>query len=332
MAFGMAPPSIRAKSAHDAIRESIDALPSYTAKAVELPRNASYLTPQGAISIYGYEDMVDILKRLNKMFSASHPGFSFNLVLKGTYTAPPALTSGASAFAPMGAEFDDVDILAYRKFRRSSPVLFRIAHDSVILPAASSPLGIFVHKTNPIESLTSSQVGRIFSVGSVHGEIRTWGEAGLGGEWEERAIHSCGIPLQGALGVYMQNKFDGRPYGPKHTFVKESKDVISTVATDPAAIGFAAINLLTPEVKLVAIDAGNVAGPSRGAVEDIIAGTYAYDRHLLIYVRQPIEQWVREYLRLIFSKEGQQAIADDSRGYLPLNPREVAVELEKLNH
>jgi phosphate transport system substrate-binding protein len=39
---------------------------------------------------------------------------------------------------------------------------------------------------------------------------------------------------------------------------------------------------------------------------------------------------VKEYLRLILSLEGQRAIAAASPGYLPLNPREVADELAKL--
>ena len=40
---------------------------------------------------------------------------------------------------------------------------------------------------------------------------------------------------------------------------------------------------------------------------------------------------MKEYLRMVFSREGQQAIADDAKGYIPLNPAEVAAELAKLD-
>jgi len=39
---------------------------------------------------------------------------------------------------------------------------------------------------------------------------------------------------------------------------------------------------------------------------------------------------VKEYLRLVFSREGQQAIAAAAPGYLPLNARGAAEELAKL--
>ena len=66
----------------------------------------------------------------------------------------------------------------------------------------------------------------------------------------------------------------------------------------------------------------------------MIAGDYAYDRFLYIYIRRtpgaPLDPFVREYLRLVLSREGQQAVAATPQAYLPLNPREAAAELAKL--
>ena len=44
---------------------------------------------------------------------------------------------------------------------------------------------------------------------------------------------------------------------------------------------------------------------------------------------QPVEPKVKEFLRYILSREGQQDIVDDGR-YLPLNPAAVAAQLKKL--
>ncbi len=64
-------------------------------------------------------------------------------------------------------------------------------------------------------------------------------------------------------------------------------------------------------------------------------GKYPYDRYLLIYLRRvpdvPIDPFVKEYLRLVLSKEGQQAIAAAPPNYLPLNSRELREELAKLD-
>jgi phosphate transport system substrate-binding protein len=39
---------------------------------------------------------------------------------------------------------------------------------------------------------------------------------------------------------------------------------------------------------------------------------------------------VKEYMRMVLSKEGQEAVAQDPKGYLPLTADEVKVELDKL--
>jgi phosphate transport system substrate-binding protein len=74
---------------------------------------------------------------------------------------------------------------------------------------------------------------------------------------------------------------------------------------------------------------------STGSVQDLIADRYPYPRDLYIYIRRepgtPFEPLVKEYMRMILSKEGQEAVAQDAKGYLPLNAEDVKVELEKLD-
>jgi phosphate transport system substrate-binding protein len=72
-----------------------------------------------------------------------------------------------------------------------------------------------------------------------------------------------------------------------------------------------------------------------GTREDVLSGRYPFDRFLYIYVRrfsgQPIDPFVKEYLSMVLSKEGQETIATDAKGYLPLNATELANELAKLD-
>lgn len=48
---------------------------------------------------------------------------------------------------------------------------------------------------------------------------------------------------------------------------------------------------------------------------------------------QPIEPWIREYLRIALSKEGQEIISSmtASDGFIPLDPKKVPAELQKLD-
>ncbi len=106
------------------------------------------------------------------------------------------------------------------------------------------------------------------------------------------------------------------------------------VSTDPQAVGLVALNRVTPDVKVVAVRKTAWSAPARGTAAEVGQGTYPYDRFLYVYARlvpgQPLDPIVREYLRLILSREGQQAIAAEAHGYLPLNAREVQEELAKL--
>jgi phosphate transport system substrate-binding protein len=111
-------------------------------------------------------------------------------------------------------------------------------------------------------------------------------------------------------------------------------DVVTQVSRDPAGIGITEINHVSPDVKVVGISADDWGNPMYGTRDDVLSGRYPFDRFLYVYVRrlpgQPVDPFVREYLRMVLSKEGQEAIASDVKGYIPLNATELASELAKL--
>ena len=157
-----APPSICAPSAAQRVDPQ---LPAYRPQPVEMPRNAGYVMPDGAINVVGYNDMREMLQAMN--FSAAHPHVRFRLDLPGTRFAPAALANGLSAFAPMGGLFTPPQLEEYRSIAGSEPVAVRIAHASLDPRALSGSLAVFVHRDNPIRSLTLAQMAKVFA-----GEVR----------------------------------------------------------------------------------------------------------------------------------------------------------------
>ena len=283
--------------------------------AVGWPEHASYLTRGGAIAIVGYNDMQEMLAALCASFSAAHFGFEFALDLKGTRTAPPALASGKSALAPVGAEFSARELAAYRAATGGEPLMIRVAHASLNPRALSGPLAIFVHRSSPLASLTMAEVADIFA-----------------GADQSRALKPCGLGPETALGLFFQQ----RVLGPRALAVDfapfpQSADVIKRVGDDPHAIGFAAAMRTTPEVKMLALAERAGDPPVVLTAENLTASRYPLDRHLLICARQPLEPWVRECLRFVLSRDGQEIVARGTLGYLPLNAHEIADERAKLN-
>lgn len=107
-----------------------------------------------------------------------------------------------------------------------------------------------------------------------------------------------------------------------------------TSSNEPLGIGFAAINHVTPAVRMVALVRRQGERPSSATRADILAGRYPLDRYLLIYVRVPpggrLDPIARDYLRLALSPEGQRAIGSGHLGYFPLSASEAAAERAKL--
>jgi phosphate transport system substrate-binding protein len=311
-------------------------LPAYVPRPTAPPKNALYLQRDRSIAIVGYNDMNKALANLNAIFVQSHPGFKFHLQLKGSATAAPALTLGVSAFAPTGAEFSAMELESYKSFVEADPVPIRVAHCSVDPRALSAPVGIFVNIRNPIEKLTTAQAARIFTTGSPEGNLTHWGQLGLQGEWATRPIHPCGIAEEAAAGLaaFMLKKMGGHPFMPAYDAFPQSAQVVQRVGEDLTAIGFASANIATPGTKVLAIGGKEGGYFSSVSASDVVSGKYPYDRYLLIYIRrvpgEHIDPFVKEYLRLVLSREGQQAIAAALPKYLPLNIREIEVELAKL--
>ncbi|MGE5616793.1 MAG: hypothetical protein ACM3X5_07750, partial [Bacillota bacterium] len=67
------------------------ALRAYAPQPVAPPRDASYVSPDGAITVVGYNDMKDMLEAMTARFTETHPNVRFNLMLPGTRFAPAAL-------------------------------------------------------------------------------------------------------------------------------------------------------------------------------------------------------------------------------------------------
>jgi len=108
-------------------------------------------------------------------FRKEYPNLRIQIEGKGSSTAPPALISGTAQIGPMSRTMKSEEIDAFEKQFGYKPTQIRVAVDA---------LAVFVHKDNPLEKLTLTQVDAIFSKTRSCGAPRaidTWGQLGLGG-------------------------------------------------------------------------------------------------------------------------------------------------------
>ena len=204
------------------------------------------------------------------------------------------------------------------------PSMVRVAVDG---------LAVYVNKDNPLEKLTLQQIDSIFSKTRKRGgkDVKTWGDLGLTGDWAARPVSIYG--RNSASGTYGFFKEHVLQTGDYRDTVKEqpgSASVVQGVTEDRFGIGYSGIGYRTSGVK--ALKLADKADFFDGSYGNVTSGKYPLSRYLYIYVNKapgkPLDPLVREYLKLILSREGQEVVVKD--GYLPLAPSVVAEELKKL--
>ncbi len=274
----------------------------------------------GNLSSVGSDTMTSLMTSWQEAFKKAYPDVNVQVQASGSSTAPSALIHGTSNLGPMSRPMKESESEAFEKKYGYGPVGIRVALDA---------LAIYVHKDNPLKSLSIEQVDAVFSANRRCGgpdDIRTWGELGLGGSWTKRPIKLYG--RNSASGTYGFFKTAALCSGDFKNRVSEqpgSASVVQAVASSLNGIGYSGIGYDTSGVRAVAIsrlgDRLAVAASFANAADR----GYPFARYLYIYVNKrhdgPLAPLELEFLRLVLSRDGQQIVRND--GYIPL-PVEVA--------
>lgn len=311
-------------------------LSDYAPQTPSPTAGASYLDATGAIRIGGAEHVNYIVERFNTALAKAHPGWRFVNESKGTTSAVPLLTHGVTLFGAMGRGINELETSAYRKIVGTAPLEIRIAYaaNDTSQHLATS-LAVYVNRANPLAQLSALQVTRALSVGNPEGDLSTWGQLGLAGEWRLRRIHPYGTPEFTGFGTYLQaTHLRGRPLAAGYEAYGNTEAILERLAADPAGLAVAAIGLENAQIKQLPIADAN-GTLTTGTPAEVRDGRYPYGRYLYLYLRREpgktIDPVAREYLRFVLSRQGQQIIAAQPKGYFPLSAADARAELAKLD-
>lgn len=275
----------------------------------------------GNLNSIGSDTLNNLLTLWAEGFRAVYPNVNIQIEGKGSSTAPPALIEGTAQLGPMSRAMKSSEIDAFEKKYGYKPAEVKVAIDA---------LGVFVHKDNPIKSLTLEQVDGLFSSTNKRGgkPINTWGDLGLTGAWANRPVSLYG--RNSASGTYGFFKDHVLKNGDFKATVKEqpgSSSVVQGVANDLGGIGYSGIGYKTSGVKALPLAEGSGKPAAEADLENALSGAYPLARFLYIYVnkkpQEPLDKLVHEFLKFVNGKEGQEIVIKD--GYFPI-PATVASE------
>jgi phosphate transport system substrate-binding protein len=269
----------------------------------------------GNIKSVGSDSMINLMTQWTESFTKFYPNVSKEVEGKGSSTAPPALIEGTATFGPMSRKMKAKEEDEFEK---------KYGYKPTAIPGAVDMLGVYVHKDNPLASLTLAQVDAMFSKsrkGGYERDVHTWGELGLTGEWADKPISLYG--RNSASGTYGFFKEHALWNGDYKDSVKEqpgSSAVVQAVASDKYGVGYAGIGSKTADVRAVPLskEAGQAAVAAE--IDHAYDGTYPLWRFLYVYVNHKpstqLDPLRREFLTFMLSKQGQLDVFKD--GYFPL--------------
>lgn len=274
----------------------------------------------GTIKSVGSDTMNNLVSLWAEEFRKTYAGVKTEVDGKGSSNAIPALIAGTATFGPMSRDAKAGEIADFEK---------KFGYKPVLLPTSIDMLAVYVHRDNPLDNLTFSQLDAIFSSTRKLGAkatAKTWGDVGVTGSMADQAIACFGRnAASGTYGYFKEKVLGDGDFSNQVAELGGSSAVVQSVGSNPLGIGYSGIGYRTANVKplaLAAKDGGKVvAAESANAFN----GSYPLSRSLYIAVnfdpRKKLDPLRAEFLRFIYSQQGQTLVVKD--GYLPL-PAAVA--------
>ncbi|MHC4876451.1 MAG: PstS family phosphate ABC transporter substrate-binding protein [Planctomycetota bacterium] len=273
----------------------------------------------GSLKSVGSDTMNNEMTLWAEGFLKHYPNVKIEIEGKGSSTAPPALIAGTSQFGPMSRRMKEAEIADFEK---------EFGYKPTSLPTSIDMLAIYVNKDNPIKGLSLQQGDAIFSKtrkGGFPTDIRTWGQAGLTGEWASQPISLYGRnSASGTYGFFKDNVLFKGDYKDEVKEQPGSSAVVQGVATDKYGIGYSGIGYKTADVRAIPLAASG-EDFVEAIPENAYTGEYPLARFLFLYVNHKpgtqLDPLRREFIKYIFSKDGQENVVKD--GYFPV-PASIA--------
>jgi phosphate transport system substrate-binding protein len=297
-------------------------------------------------------------------FAAFQPRVKIEYNLVSSAIAIPTLYCGA-ADVGMSRDMMFLELVPYQEVLKCSPVQVKAVTGSYNVSGYTAANVILVNKENPLSGITMKQLDGVFGgartgayVGTAwHSEapysrgpednIRTWGQLGLTGEWEDKPIHIGGQNLRNQATVCFSNavlkrsdqfaenyKAYANHIRPDGTFVLWTTEASEAVSNDRYAMCWAFPISIGPGNKALAIQ-GERGGPYvESTLETVHDNSYPLTGFMYLYANRlpgkPMDPKVDEFLHYVLSQEGQTEVERDGK-YLPLTAGVVREQLKLLD-
>ena len=253
----------------------------------------------------GSDTLVNVAQTWAKEYRKIQPDCAVAVSGGGSGTGIAAMINGTVDIANSSRVMKEREMKMARE-NGNEPVPFIVGYDA---------LAVYVHKDNPIESITIEELAAIYGEG---GEITSWSQLGITvpGAVRDEMVRVSRQNNSGTY-AYFREAVLGREgnYKLGSLDMHGSKDVVELVQNTRSAIGYSGLAYATDHVKIVPVSVSGGA-PVVPTVESAGDRTYPIARPLFMYTVGVPEGAVKEYMDWILSDDGQRILL--KKGYAPV--------------
>lgn len=242
----------------------------------------------------GSDTMLDVAQAWAERYQTVNPGVAVAVSGGGSGTGIASMIDGTVDISNSSRPMTGAEIAAARA-NGIDPVEHIVGYDA---------LAIFLHRDNPLDSITLSQIADVYAEG---GRAERWSDLGVTvpGCPSDRIIRVSRQNSSGTYTYFRDATLGGREFELGALSMNGSSEVVDLVENTPCAIGYSGLAYATEGVKMPCVaveDGGPCVAPS---VRTATERTYPIARPLYMYTVGEARGDVADYLNWILSDEGQ---------------------------
>ncbi len=247
----------------------------------------------------GSDTMLDVAQAWAERYQVVNPAVAVAVSGGGSGVGIASMIDGTVDIANSSRPMTEGEIEAARA-NGNDPVEHIVGYDA---------LAVFLHRNNPINSMTLEQVADVYAEG---GRAERWSDLGVTvpGCPSDEIIRVSRQNSSGTYAYFRDSALARREYKLGALSMNGSSEVVDLVENTPCAIGYSGLAYATEGVKLPCIAAelgGECITPSIATATD---HTYPIARPLYMYTAGVAQGDVAAYLNWIMSDEGQCVLID----------------------
>lgn len=257
----------------------------------------------------GSDTMLEVAGAWAQAYHDVHPAVIVSVSGGGSGTGVASLISGDVDIANCSRALTKDEIELAEKHGHS-PVQHKVGYDGI---------AIYVHKDNPIQSITLDQLRQLFGDG---GTISKWSQLGveMANDADDPVVLASRQNNSGTYEYFREAVLGGKAgrFKSECNNLNGSKDVVDFCAKTRSAIGYSGVAYATDAVRVLPVAKTEGAPAVMADDATVLDGSYPISRPLFMYTNGEPEGETKLYLDWIKSDAGQRVL--QKHGYPPLRP------------